>query len=469
MADKYDFGLIGLGVMGQNYVMNVADANFRAIGFDQDNEKVEELKKKATNDRLTATDSISDFISALARPRKIMLLVPAGKVVDMVIDQLVPHLEEGDLIIDGGNTYYKDTNQRIERLAGTGIKFLGVGISGGWHGARFGPSMMAGGPASTYEIVAPIFEATAAKVNEEVCVGLLGAGSAGNYVKMVHNGIEYALMQLIAEVYSILKTGFAVDNEKLQELFISWNNGRLNSYLIEITGNIFGRKDDLTENMLVDMILDKAGQKGTGRWTSQEALALGIPIPTIDSAVVVRAISAVNREKINIRNYYTLNSKKEVLSTEWTEIIEESLLMGFILAFTQGMHLLREASTNYGYHLDLSSVAAVWRGGCIIRASLLEEIRLAYFGDPDLSNLMENESFAKTLSSHQFKLRKLVKFAISKSIAIPALSASLAYFDAYNADQLPLNLVQAQRDYFGSHTYKRTDRSGDFHTDWQQH
>ncbi len=328
--------------------------------------------------------------------------------------------------------------------------------------------MMVGGPASTYEIIEPIFKATAAKVNEEVCVSLLGNNSAGNYVKMVHNGIEYGLMQLIAEIYSVLKTGFGSSNEKLQELFTTWNTGRLNSYLVEITGNIFGQKDDLTDAMLVDMILDKAGQKGTGRWTSQEALSLGVPIPTIDSAVLVRAISADNRENINIRNYYTHTSNREELTSEWTEVIEESLLMAFILAYSQGLHLLFVSSKTYDYDLNMASVAAVWRGGCIIRASLLDEIRLAYVNNPELNNLMANESFAKILSSQQFKLRKLVKFAISNSIAIPALSASLAYFDAYNADKLPLNLVQAQRDYFGSHTYKRTDRPGDFHTDWQK-
>lgn len=454
--------------MGQNFVMNVADAGFPAIGFDLDQSKVAALNAASQKDHLYATNSITQFIDALKRPRKIFLLVPAGKTVDNVIDSLLPLLDKGDLIMDGGNSYFKDTERRLKYLLNTGINYLGVGISGGWHGARYGPSIMVGGNKDAYQLIEPIFKATAAQVNNEPCVNWLGNSSAGNYVKMVHNGIEYGLMQLIAEVYNVLKSGFGLSNDKLQEVFTSWNNGKLNSYLIEITANIFGKKDDLSEASLVDMILDKAGQKGTGRWTSEEALKLGIAIPTIDSAVTIRAISADNREDINIRNYYAYSSHAEKLTAEWLEVVEDGLLMVFIVTFIQGLHMLHTASKVHDFSLKLSSVVAVWRGGCIIRASLLEEIRMAYVNNPDVSNLMANENFAKVLSSLQHKLRKVVTFAISKSIPIPALSASLAYFDAYNAGQLPLNLVQAQRDYFGSHTYKRIDMEGDFQTDWQK-
>ena len=464
---KYDFGMIGLGVMGRNFILNVADHGFSAIGLDLDEQKVSALEQEGVGKSVKGTTDTAEFIQSLHQPRAIMLLVPAGPIVDKVIESLLPHLDEGDLIIDGGNTFFSDTERRMAALKEKNIHFLGVGVSGGAKGARFGPSIMPGGSKEAYEIVRPILEAVAAKVNDEPCVTYIGKGSAGNYVKMVHNGIEYALMQLIAEAYDLLKNLGGLTNAQLHQTFSKWNEGKLNSFLIEITAEIFAQPDELADGDLIDKILDKAKQKGTGKWTSQNAMDFGIPVPGIDAAVTMRGISALKAERqkaeahLNFQVSTPLPDQKDVI-----RLVEDALYFSFITSYAQGMSLLADASKEKGYALDLEGIARIWRGGCIIRASLLELIRQAYVQDKELPNLLLSNVFRDDLMHTQSSARTLIKLGIGNGIPTMTLSASLAYFDAYRCGRLPLNLVQAQRDHFGSHTYERTDREGVFHTEW---
>ena len=466
MNENFDFGMVGLGVMGRNFILNVADHGYAAIGLDTDQEKVEALNAEGAGKAVKGTVSREAFVKALKPPRKIMLLVPAGKIVDAVLEDLLPLLEKGDLIIDGGNSFFRDTDRRIEYLRSKGIYFLGTGVSGGADGARFGPSIMPGGSKDAYAIIELVFRAVAAKVNDEPCVAYMGDTSAGNYVKMVHNGIEYGLMQLIAETYDIMKRGLGLKNESIRQAFHTWNQRKLKSFLIEITIDIFNQKDSDTDDDLVDKILDKARQKGTGKWTSQNAMDLGIPVPTIDAAVTMRGISALKKERVEANKIFGKASSTPIAEEDWIYMLEDSLYFAFVIAYAQGLAQLAAASSEYGYQLNIQSVAGIWRGGCIIRAALLENIRTAYEKDPDLKNLLLDRDFAKMLDQSQTALRKVLKLAIDKSIPVSALGASLSYFDAYKSETLPLNLVQAQRDYFGSHTYERTDREGIFHTDW---
>lgn len=468
MSQQFDFGMIGLGVMGRNFILNVADHGFSAIGLDTDLAKANTLDEEGAGKMVKGTTSKEEFITALQKPRKIMLLVPAGNPVDAVIDSLLPLLDKGDLIIDGGNSFFADTNRRETYLSAKGIHFMGIGVSGGSHGARFGPSIMPGGDAEAYEMVRPILEAVSAKVNGDPCVAYLGASSSGNYVKMVHNGIEYGLMQLISEAYDVLKRGAGLSNETLHELFSGWNQGRLQSFLIEITAHIFSVNDPLSDQKLVDMILDQAKQKGTGKWTSQNAMDLGIPVPTIDMAVTLRELSALKKERVAAEKIYgSLQLPQEDAAT-LSAAVEQALYFSFIVTYAQGMAQLTDASNEYKYGLNLETVARIWRGGCIIRAAMLEDFRKAFQGNPDLPNLLLDPAIAAELKVAQEGMRKVLATAISNGIPAPALSASLAYFDAYRSARLPLNLVQAQRDFFGSHTYERTDREGIFHTDWAE-
>jgi 6-phosphogluconate dehydrogenase len=370
------------------------------------------------------------------------------------------------LIIDGGNSFFADTNRRETYLSAKGIHFMGIGVSGGSHGARFGPSIMPGGDAEAYEMIKPILEAVSAKVNGDPCVAYLGAGSSGNYVKMVHNGIEYGLMQLISEAYDVLKRGVGLSNDALHELFSGWNAGRLQSFLIEITAHIFSVDDHLTDQKLVDMILDQAKQKGTGKWTSQNAMDLGIPVPTIDMAVTLRELSALKPERVAAAKIYGPAQAINEDAVTLAAAVEQALYFSFIATYAQGMAQLTDASNEYKYGLNLETVARIWRGGCIIRAAMLEDFRKAYHNNPALPNLLLDPAVASSLQVAQEGLRKVVAAAVSSGIPVPAMSASLAYFDAYRSARLPLNLVQAQRDFFGSHTYERTDRTGIFHTDW---
>ncbi len=469
MAGLYDFGLVGLGVMGRNFILNVADNGFTAFGNDLDTEKVNALIDEGGNpDKVNASTEAAEFVKALSQPRKIMLLVPAGKIVDNVIKSLLPLLDEGDIIIDGGNSFFTDTDRREAYLKEKGINFFGAGVSGGAKGARLGPSIMPGGSREAYQFVKPIFEAVSAKYNGEPCVAYLGPKSAGNYVKMVHNGIEYGLMQLTSEIYDLLKKAGNLTNQELHETYSKWNDGRLQSFLVEITAEIFAQKDELTDGDLVEMILDKAKQKGTGKWTSQNAMDLGIPVPTIDIAVSMREISALKGERTKADKLYDRPSPEEVMKSTLVDKCEQALYFAFIMAYTQGMHQLTDASNEYGYELDLGEIAKIWRAGCIIRAALLADITDAYRAEPELQNLLLSDSFVKKVQSTVDAARELVSYGAINGIPLPGLSNSLTYFDAYTSERLPLNVIQAQRDYFGSHTYERLDREGIFHTEWDE-
>lgn len=465
----YDFGLVGLGVMGRNFILNVADKGFTAFGHDLDEDKVKSLVTEGGDThKINASSNVQSFVNALSSPRRIMLLVPAGAIVDKVIESLIPFLDKGDIIIDGGNSFFTNTGRREEYLKSKGINFFGTGISGGAKGARFGPSIMPGGSKEAYKIVAPIFEAVAAKFGDEPCVAYLGPKSAGNYVKMVHNGIEYGLMQLTSEIYDILKRAGDYNNKELHEIFDKWNQGRLQSYLIEITAEILKKVDVIGDGYLVDKILDKAKQKGTGKWTSQNAMDIGIPIPSIDIAVSMREISAFKEERLQASKAYSKPSMEKLAKTDLEQWAEEALYFGFILSYAQGFHQLTEASKEYGYELHLNTIAKIWRAGCIIRAGLLTDIAVAYSNNNNLSHLLLDASFIEKIESTVQSTRKLISFAVRKGIPSPGLSNSLTYFDAFTSDTLPLNLIQAQRDYFGSHTYERIDRKGVFHTQWSK-
>jgi len=463
----YDFGLVGLGVMGRNFILNVADHDYKAFGYDLDPEKVSALIEEGGDKaRVNASGDISVFVNALSLPRKIMLLVPAGKIVDSVIESLLPYLSPDDIIIDGGNSFFTDTDRREAYLQSKGIHFFGAGVSGGAEGARKGPSIMPGGSREAYKEVQPIFEAVAAKFNNEPCVAYIGPKSAGNYVKMVHNGIEYGLMQLTSEFYDLLQKGGQLNNNELHKVYTEWNKGDLQSFLVEISAKIFEKKDDLGQGQLVDKILDKAKQKGTGKWTSQNAMDIGIPIPTIDIAVSMREISALKQERVLASKKYDRGTieleKKQILIKK----AEKAMFFAFIITYAQGMHQLRAASSEYGYELRLASIARIWRAGCIIRAALLEDIAQVFEKDKDLANLLLAPLFVEKIKDSVGAARELVTYAAENGIPMPGLFNSLSYFDAYTSERLPLNLIQAQRDYFGSHTYERTDREGIFHTDW---
>ena len=463
----YEFGLIGLGVMGRNFILNVAEKGFRALGYDLDPEKVAALKKEGGQmGTVGATADLEQFVNGLSSPRRIMLLVPAGKVVDRVIEDLLPRLEKGDIIIDGGNSHFADTDRREAYLKEKGLNFFGTGVSGGAEGARRGPGIMPGGSPGVYEDIRPVFEAVAARFRGEPCVAYLGPRSAGNYVKMVHNGIEYGLMQLTAEFYQALSGLGGLSNREISAVFGRWNGGRLQSFLVEITSEIFLKEDPLQAGSLVDSILDKAKQKGTGKWTSQNGMDLGIPVPTIDVAVGTRAVSALKEQRVRAAASYSRPEPVQVPADELEELCEQALYFGFLVCYAQGLHLLREASAAYQYNLNLATISRIWRAGCIIRAAALDAIAQSFEGEPDLENLLYSTLFIPDIRQCLPAVRTLLREAIASGIPMPGLSASLAYFDSLTTARLPMNLIQAQRDYFGSHTYERTDREGVFHTDW---
>lgn len=467
--NQYDFGIVGLGVMGRNLLLNIADHGFAAAGMDLDAEKAGALEKEAKEGQsVKGTTSAEEFVKAIKTPRAIMLLVPAGKPVDSAISSLLPFLEKGDIVIDGGNTYFPDTDRRVAELAEKDIHFFGMGISGGEKGARFGPSMMPGGDEQAYERLRPIFEAIAAKVNGEPCVTYLGRGSAGNYVKMVHNGIEYGIMQMISEVYDLLKRGAGLSDDKLQQTFAQWNQTELQSFLVEITGEVLNKVDDLTGQRLVNVISDQARAKGTGKWTSQNAMDLQAPVPVIDAAVTMRDLSKYKQERVQASKLYSTAGGEQTTADEEAviSIAKDALYFAMITTYAQGLAQLQLASKEYNYGLNLEQVAKIWRGGCIIRAACLEDFRQAFSRNTELPNILLDEQIAGLVSSKQENIRKFVKLAVDKGIPVPALMASLGYFDAYRSATLPTNLVQAQRDYFGAHQYERTDREGVFHTRW---
>lgn len=466
---QFDYGMIGLGTMGRNLVYNMCDHGYTVAGFDKDAKQVETFIKEAKDQKVLGTSNLPDFIGALKSPRVIMLLVPAGPIVDAVIGELKPLLSASDLMIDCGNSHFSDTDKRIVALSKDNLHFMGVGISGGEEGARYGPSIMPGGAKEIYSRVAPMLEAISAKVNNEPCVTYLGPGSSGHYVKMVHNGIEYGLMQLISEAYLLLKEAAGLNNDELHEVFETWNKGILKSFLIEITATVFARKDDLSDNQLIDMISDSAHQKGTGKWASQNAMDLQVPIPLIDTAVAIRELSAFKEERKMAALKLPIEKQQAVIDkAELIKDIEQALYFAFITTYAQGMSLLQHASQEYKYELNMADIARIWRGGCIIRATLLEQIMAAYKKDATLANLLVNDFFASELIKSQSAIRNIVQTAVSQSIPLAAFCSSLSYFDSYRRGWLPTNLIQAQRDYFGAHTYERIDRTGIFHTQWDK-
>jgi 6-phosphogluconate dehydrogenase len=465
----YEIGMVGLGVMGRNFLLNMADHGFSVAGYDKDRAKVEALGQEAQQRDARGATDIKEFVSLLRRPRAVMMLVPAGPPVDSVINDLSPLLEMGDLIIDAGNSYFKDTDVRARNLTVKGIHFLGVGVSGGEEGARHGPSIMPGGPKDAYERVRPVLEAAAAKVNGDPCVAWMGPGSAGHFVKMVHNGIEYGIMQLLAETYDMMKRGRGMNDDETHEVYDSWNKGELNGYLVEITSHIFAKKDEKTGRRLIDEILNVAQQKGTGMWTSQSAMELQVPAPTIDLAVAMRDMSVFVKEREQASGIYQrpirpLSGDRAAFVTQ----LGRALFGAIITIYAQGFAVLTAASAKYKYDLDLETVARIWRGGCIIRAALLEDICAAFRVKRDLPNLLLDPNLARKVMEHQEDLRQVVAQAVGSGLPVPGFMISLGYLDAYRSGWQPANLIQAQRDYFGSHTYERIDAKGTFHTEWEK-
>lgn len=463
-----DIGLIGLAVMGQNLVLNVERNGFSVAVYNRTAERTREfMAQRTAGKNIQAGYTIEEFVGLLERPHKIMLMVKAGAPVDAMIEQLEPHLEPGDILIDGGNSFFQDTERRACDLKALGLLYIGTGVSGGEYGALYGPSIMPGGQPEAWGMVRPIFEAIAAQVNGDSCVTYIGPRGAGHYVKMVHNGIEYGDMQLIAESYDILQRVLGLSAQQLHRAFAEWNEGELSSYLIEITRDIVAKIDDETGQPLVDVILDEARQKGTGKWTSQSALDLGAPTPTINAAVESHIISAYKDERVAASQVLSGPQPAFKDNRDATvNAVRDALYAAKICSYAQGFALLRAASREYDYSLNYGKIARIWRGGCIIRARFLDEIRVAFERDPDLSNLLLDPALGGAVQERQGALRRVIQLAVQNGIPCLAFSASLAYYDAYRTARLPANLTQSQRDYFGAHTYRRVDKEGVFHTEW---
>ena len=468
MKPLCDIGLIGLAVMGENLVMNMVSKGFQVAVFNRTTARVDEfLAGQAAGTAVKGTYSLAELAASLERPRRVMLMVKAGKPVDDMIEQVLPYLESGDILIDGGNSFFEDTRRRFKSLAAKGIRFVGMGVSGGEEGALKGPSLMPGGDEAAFKEIAPLFTKIAAQVADGPCCSFVGPDGAGHYVKMVHNGIEYSDMQLIAEAYYILSKAGGLTAAELHDVFARWNEGPLDSYLIEITRDIMAVVDPETGRPLVELILDKAGQKGTGKWTSQSALDLGIPTPAITEAVFARCMSAVKDERVKAAN--VLKGPEGTWSGDRQELIQavhDALYASKICSYAQGFALLAAASKEYGWNLQVGEISLLWRGGCIIRARFLDKIRDAFAKDAGLANLMLDSFFASVLAEAQKPWRLVLKTCRDLGIPTPAFNASLDYYDSYRQAVLPANLIQAQRDYFGAHTYERTDRPGVFHTEW---
>ena len=481
----YKIGVVGLGVMGANLARNIAGKGFPVVGFDLDAARTNAFAAgQAKDSAIGGADAPDRLMAALERPRRVLMMVPAGAAVDSVIAHLRPHLQQDDILIDGGNSFFRDTDRRADDLAAMGFRFLGMGVSGGEEGALRGPALMPGGPREAWDAVAPILRAIAARAEDgDPCVAYMGPRGAGHYVKMVHNGIEYGDMQLIAEIYDLLSRGAGLTAREIAAIFASWNEGELRSYLIEITARVLERTDEQTGRSLVDLILDEAQQKGTGKWMSQNAFDVGAPIPTVNAAVEARLLSALKSERLvaskvlrgpewprplGAQGHSVAQGFSPVDRDRLVDAARQALYASKVTSYAQGMALLRQASREYGYDIDPGEVARIWRAGCIIRAALLSNIRLAFAKDTGLMNLMLDPGFSDALGARQDGWRHVVRTAIGLGIPVPAMSASLAYYDGYRSARLPANLTQAQRDFFGAHTYRRVDRDGVFHTDWTQ-
>jgi 6-phosphogluconate dehydrogenase len=464
---RYTIGVVGLGVMGANLARNMESRGIPVAGYDLDPAKTQAFAA-GEGRKVMGAESAAALADALERPRRILMMVPAGKPVDDVIAHLVPHLEPGDILIDAGNSYFKDTDRREAALAEKQLRYLGTGVSGGEEGALKGPAIMPGGSREAWLAVSSIFEAISAKADDgQPCVGYVGARGAGHYVKMVHNGIEYGDMQLIAETYDLFSRGLGMSAREISDIFAEWNRGELKSYLVEITADVLAQLDPDTKRPLVDVILDEAQQKGTGKWMSQNAFDVGAPIPTVNAAVEARLISAQKTERVAASG--VLTGPALAFTGDRATLIDaarQALYASKITSYAQGMALLRMASVEYGYDIDPGEVARIWRAGCIIRATLLNDIRAAFARDPTLVNLLLDEAFSTAVGQRQQAWREMVQAAVGLGIPVPATAASLAYYDAYRSSRLPANLTQGQRDYFGAHTYRRVDRDGSFHTQW---
>ncbi|HEV2248519.1 MAG TPA: NADP-dependent phosphogluconate dehydrogenase [Terriglobia bacterium] len=466
--ENCDLGMIGLGVMGCNLVLNMAEHGFRIVGYDKDPSKVQALSDQAKGGAVSVATDLRSLFQSLRTPHVVMLLVPAGPPVDAVLADVMPYLRRGDIVIDGGNSHFSDTLLRLIKLEENGIHLLGVGISGGAEGARHGPSIMPGGARKAYERVRPIFEAIAAKAHGEPCVTYCGPGPAGHYVKMVHNGIEYGLMRLIAESYSLMKRGLGLNDDELHAVFTEWNQTEMGGFLLEITADIFLKADEKTGKRLIDLIRPVARQKGTGLWTSQEAMELQVPVPTIDAAVAMRDLSVFDADRI--AGSRVLKGPADHINGARSTVLGElrnALHAAMVLTYAQGMALLHAASEHHRYDLELEKIARIWRGGCIIRSRLLEKIAAAFQSRPELSTLLLDSALARDLSNLQEDLRAAVEAFIKLGIPGSAFMASLAYYDTYRTARMASNLIQAQRDYFGAHTYERIDARGAFHTEWR--
>ncbi len=466
---QHKIGLVGLGVMGRNLALNIERNGFPIAVWNRNPQRMHDfISEEGEGKALLGVEKLADLMAALEKPRRVILMVQAGAAVDEVIDQIKPLMDPGDILIDCGNTFFTDTERRNKALEAEGFQYIGAGVSGGEEGAKWGPAIMPGGNRPAWEALSEIFYAIAAKAEDgQPCVEYMGPGGAGHYVKMVHNGIEYGDMQLISEAYDLLSRGLGLGADELHAIFSRWNEGLLKSYLIEITADIFKTIDPDTGLPLVDLILDQAGQKGTGKWTSQNALDIGVPVPTINAALQGRIISSLKEERVYAATQLPSPEQKyEGDAAELINAIENALYASKVTSYAQGLAMLRMASLEYNYDLNIRDIAKIWRSGCIIRASLLGDIMAAYERDPQLVNLMLDEVFKSAILERLDDWRKVVQIAVGLGIPVPAMSGALSYFDAYRSEHLPANLIQAQRDYFGAHTYRRIDKDGVFHTQW---
>lgn len=467
---KQQIGVVGMAVMGKNLALNIESRGYSVALFNRTGAKTTAVVEEHPDKNFKATYTIEEFVESIEKPRRILLMVKAGPATDATIQELLPHLDKGDILIDGGNTFFKDTMRRNEELANSGINFIGTGVSGGEEGALKGPSIMPGGQKEAYELVAPILEQISAKAEDGApCVTYIGTNGAGHYVKMVHNGIEYGDMQLIAESYDLMKNILDLSVEEMADIFKEWNQGELDSYLIEITADILTRKDDEgTGKPVVDVILDAAGNKGTGKWTSQSALDLGVPLPLITESVFARYISAYKEERVQASKILSRTNDFEFTGDkkELVEKIREALYFSKIMSYAQGFAQLRVASKEFDWDLPFGEIAKIWRAGCIIRARFLQKITDAYDKNPEIENLLLDDYFVEITKKYQQSVRDVVALAVQAGVPVPTFSSAIAYFDSYRAERLPANIIQAQRDYFGAHTYERVDKEGIFHYSW---